>query len=214
LIDRDRKREADRARRARIKAGEWDFPNGGAAELARAGSRRALRAAVASDGISPGTPMFSAGISARATSPLSARAATLTARGPIPDEPLAGRVGRPATEIGAVRHAPTASDTSVNIAAPAPRAGAPASMVAIGGKPGRGLVPQGYGYPAPPDLAAVSTFTKWRTNTETMLAALAAKSDAQERRIAALETAAADRRADVLAVAKAFAGLFRFAVRR
>jgi hypothetical protein len=62
--------------------------------------------------------------------------------------------------------------------------------------------------------AAVSTFTKWRTNTETMLTALAAKSDAQERRITALETAAADRRANALAVAQAFAGLFRFALRR
>jgi hypothetical protein len=87
-------------------------------------------------------------------------------------------------------------------------------MVAIGGKPRRGLVPQGYGYPAPPDIAAASTFTKWQTNTETMLAALAAKSDAQERRIVALETAAADRRADALAVAQAFAGLFRLAFRR
>jgi hypothetical protein len=93
-------------------------------------------------------------------------------------------------------------------------ASAPQSMIAIGGEPGRGLVAQGFGYAAPPDIAAVSNYTKWRANTETMLAALAAKSDAQERRIAALETAAADRRADVLAVAQAFAGLFQFAVRR
>ena len=54
-------------------------------------------------------------------------------------------------------------------------------MVAIGGVPGRGLVDQGYGYPAPPDIAAVSTFTKWRENTETMLATLAAKADMQDR---------------------------------
>jgi hypothetical protein len=86
-------------------------------------------------------------------------------------------------------------------------------MIAIGGKPGRGLVAQGYGYAAPPDVAAVSNYTKWRNSTETMLAALAAKSDAQERRIAALETAAANRSADALAVAHAFVGLFRFAVR-
>ena len=33
-------------------------------------------------------------------------------------------------------------------------------MVAIGGEPGRGLIAQGYGYPAPPDIAAVSTFTQ------------------------------------------------------
>ena len=35
MRDRDRKREADRERRARIKAGTWDFPNGGAAEFQR-----------------------------------------------------------------------------------------------------------------------------------------------------------------------------------
>ncbi len=94
------------------------------------------------------------------------------------------------------------------------RPATPASMYAIGGKPGRGLVPQGYGYPAPPDIAAASTFTKWCANTETMLAALAAKADAQERRIAALEAAQADRRANALAVAQALAGLFSFAVNR
>jgi hypothetical protein len=87
-------------------------------------------------------------------------------------------------------------------------------MVAIGGRPGRGLVPQGYGYAAPPDIAAVSTFTKWRVNTETMLAALAAKSDAQERRIAAREADKAERRADVTAIVQAIAGLFQFSIRR
>jgi hypothetical protein len=46
--------------------------------------------------------------------------------------------------------------------------------------------PKGYGYPAPPDIAAVSTFTKWHADTETMLATLAAKADMQDRRIAAL----------------------------
>jgi hypothetical protein len=38
MCDRDSKREADRERRARIKAGTWDFPNGGAAEFAKAGA--------------------------------------------------------------------------------------------------------------------------------------------------------------------------------
>jgi hypothetical protein len=85
-------------------------------------------------------------------------------------------------------------------------------MVAIGGVPGRGLVNQGYGYPAPPDIAAVSTFTKWRENTETMMVALAAKADMQERRIAALEASQADRRANALDVARAFIGLFSCAI--
>ena len=80
-------------------------------------------------------------------------------------------------------------------------------MVAIGGRPGPGLVPQGYGYPAPPDIAAVSTFTKWREKTEAMLETLAAKTDVQERRIAALEAFQADRRAYALEVAGALVGL-------
>jgi hypothetical protein len=86
-------------------------------------------------------------------------------------------------------------------------------MVAIGGVPGRGLVAQGYGYPAPPDIAAVSTFTKWRANTETMMAALAAKVDMQDRRIAALEASQANGRVDALDVAHALAELFSYAVR-
>jgi hypothetical protein len=85
-------------------------------------------------------------------------------------------------------------------------------MVAIGGRPGSGLVDQGYGYPAPPDIAAVSTYTKWRENTETMLAALAAKADTQDRRIAALEASQANRRAAALDIARALAGLFSYAV--
>jgi hypothetical protein len=84
-------------------------------------------------------------------------------------------------------------------------------MFAIGGVPGRGLVPQGYGYSAPPDIAAVSTFTKWRENTETMLATLAAKADIQDRRIAAHEASQADRRTNALDVARALAGLFSYA---
>jgi hypothetical protein len=84
-------------------------------------------------------------------------------------------------------------------------------MVAIGGVPGPGLVFQGYGYPAPPDIATVSTFTKWRENNETMLATLAAKVDIQDRRMAALEASQADRRADALDVARALAELFSYA---
>jgi len=86
-------------------------------------------------------------------------------------------------------------------------------MVAIGGVPGPGLVDQGYGYPAPPDIAAVSTFTKWRENTETMLAALAAKADMQDRRIATLEASQANRSAAALNVALALAGLLSNAMR-
>lgn len=85
-------------------------------------------------------------------------------------------------------------------------------MVAIGGVPGRGLVYQGNGYPAPPDIAAVSKFTNWRENTETMLAALAAKANVQERRIAALEASQADRHAYALDVARALAGFFNCAI--
>jgi hypothetical protein len=85
-------------------------------------------------------------------------------------------------------------------------------MFAIGGRAGPGLVAQGYGYPAPPDIAAVSTFTKWRANTETMLATLAAKVDVQDRRIAALEASQDDRRANALDVARALAELFSYAI--
>jgi hypothetical protein len=108
VVNLDRKRKADRARRARIKAGEWDFPNGGAVEFARAGSRRAPRAAVSSDSVSPRARMVSVEISGRAASQLSARAAPCTARGPIRAEPLSTQE-RPATEGGAVRYPPVAS---------------------------------------------------------------------------------------------------------
>jgi hypothetical protein len=184
VIDRERKRQADRARRAQIKAGRWDFPNGGAADLAKAGA--AIDTLDKPPG-SPTNPIVSA------TAPR--RAAIITA---------------PASRVAPPAPAPYRAFV-VTTAAPA---SAPQSMIANGGRPGRGLVAQGYGYAAPPDIAAVSNYTKWRNSTETMLAALAAKSDAQERRIAALETAAANRRADALAVAHAFVGLFRFAVRR
>jgi hypothetical protein len=61
------------------------------------------------------------------------------------------------------------------------------STPAIGGRPGPGLVDCGPGYPVPPDSFAASPFGRWQANVETMLAALAVKNDAQERRIAALE---------------------------
>jgi BMFP domain-containing protein YqiC len=66
------------------------------------------------------------------------------------------------------------------------------SMAAIGGRPGRGLIPQARGYAAPPDLAAVSPYTRaeeFETRTMTMLAAQAAKIDELERRVAPLEQA-------------------------
>jgi len=69
----------------------------------------------------------------------------------------------------------------------------PPSMLAIGGRPGRGLVAAGPGYPLPPDQFIASPFGKWMGNVEAMLATLAAKNDAQERRIAALEKLALDR---------------------
>jgi hypothetical protein len=107
---------------------------------------------------------------------------------------------------------------------PAPRsadrrgyAAPPRSMVAIGGKPGKGLIPQASGYALPPDLAAASPFTRaeeFRAQTTVMLAALAVKSDEQERRIVALETAAADRRANAIEFVQAAFGLFSYAVRR
>jgi hypothetical protein len=58
----------------------------------------------------------------------------------------------------------------------------------------------------------VSTFTKWRANTETMLATPAVKADMQDRRMAALEASQANRRANALDVARATAGLLSYAV--
>jgi hypothetical protein len=191
MRDRDSKREADRERRARIKAGTWDFPNGGAAEFARAGA--AIHAPSRRLGRSPKSP----------------------------DLPAKSEVFTPAPAPRPISSAPprhVITPTPACVVSPAPArapsttSGPPPSMVAIGGRPGRGLVAQGYGYPAPPDVAAVSTFTKWRANTETMLATLAAKADMQDRRIAALEASQADRRAAAFDVARALAGLFSYAV--
>jgi hypothetical protein len=185
MRDRDSKREADRERRARIKAGTWDFPNGGAAEFAKAGvaiqtSSKLLGRSSRSPDPSQKPEVFT---SAPAPRPVASAPQVIT--------PTSGRVVSPAPV--------SAASTSL-----AP----PSSMVAIGGVPDRGLVYQGDGYPAPPDIAAVSTFTKWRENTETILATLAAKADVQDQRIAALEASQADRRAYALEVAGALVGLF------
>jgi len=191
MIDRERKRQADRARRARIKAGTWEFPNGGAADFAKAG-----------------------------TSVSAPRDALKSSRGPTKPAVFAPAPRR--VEKYEATSAPCSMPPAPHPVAPAPSRAlvavpAPPSMTAIGGRPGRGLVSQGSGYPAPPDLAAVSPFTRaeeFRAKTETMLATLAAKADAQDRRIAALEAAAADRRADALNVVQALAGLFRYAISR
>jgi hypothetical protein len=191
MRDRDSKREADRERRARIKAGTWDFPNGGAAEFAKAGA--ASHTSSKRLGRSSKSPDSSAKPEVFTPAP---------APRPIASAPLRHVITPMAADV--VSPAPAR--------APSTSSGPPPSMVAIGGRPGRGLVAQGYGYPAPPDIAAVSTFTKWRANTETMLATLAAKADIQDRRIAALEASQANRRADALDVARALAGLFSYAV--
>jgi len=100
----------------------------------------------------------------------------------------------------------TITPPTVRAAAPPPR-----SMFAVGGKPGRGLIPQGPGYAAPPDLAAVSQFTRFQENTAAMLGALAARADAQDRRIAVLEAQAADRKAVTSDFAQALFALARAA---
>jgi hypothetical protein len=93
--------------------------------------------------------------------------------------------------------------------APPPTPVAPRpSMIAIGGCAGPGLVPQGPGYAAPPHIAAASAFTKWQANTETMLAALAERADAQDRRIATLEAREAERAANWTRITQAIVGLF------
>jgi len=143
-------------------------------------------------------------------------------------EAIEGAGGRPVFTPHAASVFGYRDGTKPKPAAPAPRFPVPAlapappstpaaprpSMIAIGGRAGPGLVPQGPGYPAPPDIAAVSAFTKWQTNTETMLAALAARSDAQDRRIAALEAREAQRAANWTAVTQAIVGLFSAIPRR
>jgi len=111
-----------------------------------------------------------AGRPALAPDPASAR----TAIGSFP----ATLAGPPAGRPGGLPHGPAPASSGTMSADSTP---------AIGGRPGRGLVDCGPGYPAPPDIFAASPFGRWQTGVETMLAALAAKNDAQERRIAALE---------------------------
>ena len=89
----------------------------------------------------------------------------------------------------------------------------PKSMYAVGGKPGRGLVYQGRGMPAPPDIAAASSYThakQFEAQTTAVIAELVARDKDKERRIAALEAAAADRRTNALDFANALVGLLRF----
>ncbi len=168
---RERKREADRARRARIQAGQWDFPKGGAPELARAGL-------------------------------------------PIPVRPRANpsvfMSAQPARAASAPLQRADSAPPSRALTVFTP---APASTPAIGGDPRRvrGMID--------PHAAA---------RQELFLRALAARSDAQarelaalradrdtdRRRIAALEASQAGRRADALDVAQALAGLLSFAVQR
>jgi hypothetical protein len=64
---------------------------------------------------------------------------------------------------------------------------APKSLYAVGGRPDPGLVSCGPGYPLPPDQFVASPYGQWQASVETMLATLAAKNDAQEKRIVALE---------------------------
>lgn len=56
----------------------------------------------------------------------------------------------------------------------------PRSTYACGGRAGPGLLDCGPGYPLPPDQFVASPFGRWKANVETMLVALAAKTDAQE----------------------------------
>jgi hypothetical protein len=92
--------------------------------------------------------------------------------------------------------------------ATAPAAGAPQSMVAIGGKPGQGPAIPGYDPTfAPHDGYAVTH----AVNTALMLRALAAQVDANTREIAELKRAAADRKAQAADMAQALFGLFRHA---
>ena len=89
-----------------------------------------------------------------------------------------------------------------------PRSEPRASMVAIGGRPGTGRPIPGYDPTfAPHDGYAVSH----QVNTVIMLSALAARSDALERRVATLEAAATNRKAETLDLAQMIFGLARAA---
>jgi len=186
MLDLERKRQMDRARRARIKAGSWDFPNGGDARLAKAGASGTSRAP---------SPLARASARKPAVGPLLAIAATPPASLPAP-APSGRPPGSSTRGLSPARSGAVA------------RGDAPTSTYAVGGRPGRGLVPQGRGYALPPDIAATSNFTRFQTDTLAMLHSLAARSDAQEARIATLEKAAADRRGETLKLAQAVASVF------
>ena len=89
--------------------------------------------------------------------------------------------------------------------APNATAAPPKSLYAVGGRPGRGLIPCGPGYPLPPDQFAASDYGQFMARTANMLAALAARNDAQERRIAALEKTVALRETAATQIATALA---------
>ena len=189
MRDRDSKREADRERRARIKAGTWNFPNGGAAEFAKAGA--AIHTSSKRLGHSQNRRIvrrnlrFSRPRPRRAPAPRSLRAPCHSAN--VRPRCLASagsRLLRPAR-----RHR---RQWSRLVECP---------VVA--------LFPKATVIPAPPDIAAVSSFTKWHEKTETMLATLAANADIQDRRIAVLEASHANRSACALDVARALAGTFQ-----
>jgi hypothetical protein len=54
------------------------------------------------------------------------------------------------------------------------------SLYAVGGQPGRGLIPCGPGYPLPPDQFAASAYGQFMGRTTNMLAALAERNDVEE----------------------------------
>jgi hypothetical protein len=121
MRDRDRKREIDRERRARIKAGTWDFPNGGAAEFAKAGA--VVHSASIRRDRSPKSPHL-----------LAKSEAFTSAPAPRPVSSAPARAVAPAP----LRHVITPSATCV--VSPAPvratsTSSSPPSMVAIGGVP-------------------------------------------------------------------------------
>jgi hypothetical protein len=113
--------------------------------------------------------------------------------------------------------APAAARAVTLYEPPAPKRPAtpPASLFAIGGKPSRGLIPQGQGMPLPPDQAAVSAYThakQFEAQTSAIIAELFARDKDKERRIAALEAEAADRRAQAVNMAQALFGIARSVV--
>jgi hypothetical protein len=167
-IDRERRLARDRARRAAIKAGVWNFPNGGNVELARAGL------------------------------PIDAQSKTVRYQA-IPSVFIPSRAS--AARASASPDAPISASRALTV--PTPHvivSGARQSMVAIGGSAGRGY--------APSSIAEATA--SWRANMQAMVGTLAAKTDAQERRIAALEKERADRQIERNGVAKAFFAILQY----